>query len=73
MPQDVEVFAEFADIARARVSFVSVNVVCDEWENSERATDAGWGKGKLTDGQALMEMRTKHRLLDASVLKEETG
>ncbi|KAJ7786690.1 hypothetical protein B0H14DRAFT_306393 [Mycena olivaceomarginata] len=76
LPHDVEVFSEFVDIARARgVPFVSVNLVCDERENVERATneERGKDKGKLMDGQAIVDMRTKHRLLDASVCEEETA
>lgn len=76
LPHDVEVFSEFVDIARARgVPFVSVNLVCDERENVERATneERGKNKGKLMDGQAIVDMRTKHRLLDASVCEEETA
>lgn len=75
LSHDVEVFADFVDIARARgVPFVSVNIVCNEKENVKRLTNAerGEGKEKLMDGQVLVDMRMQHKLLEASTCKEET-
>lgn len=76
LPHDVEVFAEFVDVARARgVPFVSVNILCNEQENMERvkSEERGAGKEKLTDAQTLVDLRKKHKLLDASVCDEETA
>jgi len=78
LPHDVEVFAEFVDVAQARgpgVPFVSVNILCDEEENIKRlkSEERGAGKEKLTDAQTLVDLRKKHKLLDASVCDEETA
>ncbi len=72
----MEVFAEFVDVARARgVPFVSMNILCNEQENMERvkSEERGAGKEKLTDAQTLVDLRKKHKLLDASVCDEETA
>jgi hypothetical protein len=75
VPADLELFAEFVDLARARgVPFVSVNINCDSDVNVRRLASEAREHvlSKLVDPQVLLDIRNNYTLLDPRLCETQT-